>query len=517
MKAHLMHADADFDAAAPDPAWAQDLEHDLELGRLFDAAGGDEFDRAVARTALLHPLGDAASIRYRQEAFEDCARNTGAVEAVFALSSRALRTEQDMLLHLMGDGPSPMRLQRAARILRDLLPIVRELRTWADAQNGFRSEALLGFLATVRTDLDDAALQRLDAAVGLLEPRDGLLFSARLGSEGQVVGQSLRRPRDANRRSLGRTPLKRPHVSFTLSARDEESLDRLADLQNRSLDDVAGVASRAVDHVLGFFRAVRTELTFYLGGLRLVARLGSIGVALSVPTVVAAGASAATATGLVDPGLALETGRAPVPSDIVLGGRRLAVITGANHGGKSTALRALGVAQLLMQAGLPVTATRFAAPIAGAVHTHWSKEEDVALTRGKLDDELARMRAIVDAIAPGDLLLLNESFSSTNEREGSEVALEIVTALLRAGVQIRLVTHLFGLASALRAGAGGEALFLRAPRGSGDAMLPLEEAPPAPTSWGVDLFDRVFGTHLADGPDGDQASGFVDRRVGSTD
>ena len=41
---------------------------------------------------------------------------------------------------------------------------------------------------------------------------------------------------------------------------------------------------------------------------------------------------------------------------------------------------------------------------------------------GKLDEELARMSGIADAIAPNSMVLFNESFASTNEREGSEIA-----------------------------------------------------------------------------------------------
>ena len=42
------------------------------------------------------------------------------------------------------------------------------------------------------------------------------------------------------------------------------------------------------------------------------------------------------------------------------------------------------------------------------------------MERGKLDEELARLGDVIDVCPPTSLVLLNESLSSTNEREGAE-------------------------------------------------------------------------------------------------
>ena len=74
------------------------------------------------------------------------------------------------------------------------------------------------------------------------------------------------------------------------------------------------------------------------------------------------------------------------------------VITGANEGGKSTFLRSVGAAQLMMQAGMFVAAETFGANVRDGVFTHFNREEDATLTRGRLEEELARMSAIVEYI-----------------------------------------------------------------------------------------------------------------------
>jgi DNA mismatch repair ATPase MutS len=121
---------------------------------------------------------------------------------------------------------------------------------------------------------------------------------------------------------------------------------------------------------------------------------------------------------MYDPCLSLSTESKVVGNDVAGDGKTLVVITGANRGGKSTLLRGMGLAQLMMQCGMFVAAESFRANVCNGVFTHFKREEDAGMKSGKLDEELGRMSAIVDRVAPGSILLLNESFASTNEREG---------------------------------------------------------------------------------------------------
>jgi DNA mismatch repair ATPase MutS len=106
-------------------------------------------------------------------------------------------------------------------------------------------------------------------------------------------------------------------------------------------------------------------------------------------------------------------------------------------------LRSIGLAQLMMQAGMFVGAEDFTADLTPSVFTHYKQEEDATMKSGKLDEELARMSDIADHLEPNSMLLLNESFAATNEREGSEIARQIVRALAEKRVRILFVTHLY--------------------------------------------------------------------------
>ena len=63
------------------------------------------------------------------------------------------------------------------------------------------------------------------------------------------------------------------------------------------------------------------------------------------------------------------------------------------------------------------------------IFTHFIREEDATMMSGRLDEELRRMSAIADQISPHCLMLFNESFAATNEREGSEIGRQVVRAL----------------------------------------------------------------------------------------
>ena len=118
---------------------------------------------------------------------------------------------------------------------------------------------------------------------------------------------------------------------------------------------------------------------------------------------------------------------------------------------------------------------------------------------GKLDEELHRMSDIVDHIVPNSMLLFNESFAATNEREGSEIAKQIVSALLEKHVKIFYVTHLFEFARGFFDRKLDEAIFLRAERqADGTRTFRIVEGGPLETSYGEDLYRQVFAVEAAE-------------------
>jgi DNA mismatch repair ATPase MutS len=282
--------------------------------------------------------------------------------------------------------------------------------------------------------------------------------------------------------------------SFQIPPRDDAGFRALGDMRRRGLNEVANAVAQSADHVRGFFRALRSELAFYVGCLNLAERLTAKEEPICIPEVVGGSEPVFAVTGLYDMALSLHLEARTVGNDVTANGKRLVFVTGANQGGKSTFLRSVGQAKLMMQAGMFVPAVSFRARTASGVFTHYKREEDASMERGKLAEELARMRDIADQIRPDALLLCNESFASTNEREGSEIGRQVARAMTECGVDVFYVTHLYDLAHSFETETGGEVLFLRAERlPDGRRSFKLRPAAPLDTSFGADLYREILG------------------------
>ncbi len=240
---------------------------------------------------------------------------------------------------------------------------------------------------------------------------------------------------------------------------------------------------------------LRTELAFYIGCLNLRGHLTEKEEPTCFPLPVAPGERGARFQGLYDICLTLRLNQRVVGNDINADDKDLVVITGANQGGKSTFLRSMGLAQLMMQCGMFVPAESFSANISDGIFTHYKREEDVTMTSGKLDEELSRMNDIVNNVRANSLLLFNESFAATNEREGSEIARQIITALLEKRIKIFYATHLYDFAHSLYGKNMENAIFLRAERqADGERTFKIIEGAPLKTSYGEDLYNSIFKT-----------------------
>lgn len=146
----------------------------------------------------------------------------------------------------------------------------------------------------------------------------------------------------------------------------------------------------------------------------------------------------------------------------------------------------------MMQCGMFVPAEDFTCNICSMVFTHFKREEDKSMTSGKLDEELSRMSKIIDNIKPDSLILFNESFASTNEREGSEIARQIVSALIEEKVKVFFVTHFFEFSFGFYEKNLKNVMFLRAERkDNAQRSFKLIEKEPLRISFGIDLYKSI--------------------------
>jgi DNA mismatch repair ATPase MutS len=508
VKAHLLFEDEDFvlgitfsrrmgfAVTGPElPARTLELAQDLELGTLLRAmAGGDALLFDIAKFALLCSLADPRQITYRQDILSDCIARPGVVREIYAIAVEAIVGESE-IYHPFGGHPSGV-LRRSVEVLEMLVGLLKRLREIADDHHAtVTSRGLTTLFAMLREELDDEYFQRVDDHLNRLKFKSGMLMSAKLGRANRGVGYVLRAPNKTRRSWKERVGIgPRTSYDFQLHPRDEAGGRMLSEMNDRGVNLVANALAQSTDHILSFFTLLCGETGFYVSCLNVYDELVGKGEPICTPVPLPSDLMALSFHDIYDVSLALRCGSRVVGNEAKADGKSLIMVTGANSGGKSTLLRSIGLAQLMMQCGMLVGANAFRANVAEGLFTHFIREEDKTMTSGKLDEELARMSAIADLVTPRSIILFNESFAATNEREGSEIARQIIEALLDAGVKVVCVTHQFTLANALHSRNLDTALFLRAEREiDGRRTFKLVEGEPLPTSFGQDLYRRIGG------------------------
>ena len=496
MKVHLMYRDQNFVLDKSLPSNYSALEQDLGLGPLFDTmAQGDKLVYEVVRKSLLCSLTGVDAVLYRQGVIADCLDAPDVVRAMYRHVGTTLETRRKNWLGIFGTHPSGI-IHSAVTLVHLFTDSLMTLRGFADTEGyRFQSDGFRSFFAMLQRELDDDYISRVREHLNHLS-RPGILVRAQLGRGHRGTNYTLVVDPNGTRGLIGRLLSQRP-TGYTLhvDARDEAGHRTLEALEDAGLNLAANALAQSADHIKGFFEQLQTELAFLVGCLNVADQMIAKGDPLCMPEPWNTDQRVRHFRGLYDLGLSLRYDGPVVGNDLDADRTDLIIVTGANQGGKSTFLRSVGVSQLMMQAGMFVPANSFAANVCEGLFTHFRREEDADMNSGKLDEELQRMSSLADHLAPNSLILFNESFASTNEREGSEIFQQITDALLESGIQMVSVSHMYAYAQGYYARGMPNAVFLRAER---DRTFKLKPGRPITTSYGRDLYEQIFNGRSID-------------------
>jgi MutS domain V len=500
MKAFLMHRDRDFDLERALPANEAVLVKNLELGTLFSVMSAkDPLVLEVAKKAILTSVfNDVAAIEYRQAALKDCLSNPDIVRQLYGLAVESAE-QQRKIWSTFREYPSGL-LDTSVQRMVAFVDVLKRLRTVADRHSTqFKSEAFSNLFAMLARELDDEYFAVIDRHLRRLKFRT-IVVSAELGKGLKGVDYILRRPlKDPGNwftRAWRAVFEERPQsYSLYLAPRDEAGAQAMGELRDRGLGLAADALAKSAEHIGSFFRMLQTELAFYIGCLNLHERLLQLRAPFVFPSVTGPGAPRFSCGDLYEVCLALTANRRPVGNDVKADGKSLIIVTGANQGGKTTFLRSFGLAQLMSQSGMFAPAGSLELNIVDGVFTHFKHEEDATMKSGKFDEELSRMNDIANVVTPNALILFNESFAATNEREGSEIARQIVSALLEKPIKVVFISHQYDFANGFYDKHLDSALFLRADRQEdGRRTFKLVEGEPLGTSFGEDVYREIFSS-----------------------
>ncbi len=483
------------------PPHANILAQDLGLDVLLKAmALGDDFLYQVAQHTLMSLQTDISTIIFRQDVLQDCINNPGIIKELYQISMKFLEQKRKGWLWISHTHASPSFILSDGRRLLDVsLALLWELREISQKNiNNFTSQGLKRFFSTILRELSHEYLNEFKYHIKKLSFPQGVLVSAQLGKGNEGINYTLLKPREESRGWFKHILFsKTPTYTYKLHPRDEAGARILSELRNQGLTRAANIVAQAAEYLDNFFNTLRWELGFYIGCLNLYEQLKKIDACISFPRPLPKDEFTFSCKGLYDISLALIKNKRVIGNNISPHNSSLIIITGPNQGGKTTFLRSVGLAHLMMQSGMFVPAVSFCSNLVTGVFTHFKQQEDRDMEMGKFKEELQRMSTIVDQISQNGLILFNESFASTNEREGSEVSIQIIRALLQKKIKVFYVTHMYELAHYFYKTRDYNPLFLRAQRlPNGERTYRLIQGEPLRTSYGIDIFRKIFKRKL---------------------
>jgi hypothetical protein len=440
----------------PEPPFFRDLNLDQVCAGV--TAGREQYDLAPFFRA---PLRDVAAVEYRHEVLRDL-ESKDASEAVtgFAERMRAVRVSLAQARKLR------YRYQKESWFLaaaRDYCAAVTALAdALGEAQLASRGlTAVRDYLTGYAASPGFASLA--DEAVEVARVLDGITYCVNIRGprvtvtryEGEadfsadVVTTFAKFARGAVKdyRATFRSWPEMDHVQEWIA----DGVARLFPAEFAALDAFCARHGQFEDEtVIAFDR----EIQFYLGYLDFIAPMKAAGLAFCYP-LISAGDKETDVSGAFDLALAAKLAlgfAAVVANDFDLSGQeRIFVVTGPNHGGKTTFARMIGQLHYLASLGLPVPARSARMFLPDQIFTHFEREEDLAALRGKLADELARIRDVLAAATGSSLLVMNESFASTTLRDAAFIGERILGQMTELGLLGVYVTFIDELASATAA------------------------------------------------------------------
>jgi DNA mismatch repair protein MutS len=430
---------------------------DLNLDQVIDLITA-EFAEYDLKQFFYRSLHDLDGISYRQDVMQDLDQ-TSAMQAVDAFS-RKMRLMRKCL-----DQSKRLRDYKHAMTRRFLVAVqgycdaveslARDLSAFEAQSRGFKAfrEYLWEYVASAR-------FRGLANEAAKLEQDFSAITYSLLISGGSVTVRDYQNEADYSasveetfakfREGLAANHCVEIPKWSGMNHIEAQIQDRVALLKPDVFDSLERFFSVHADYLDPKIAQFEREVQFYVAYLRYVSKFRAAGLTFCRPILSQASKEIA-ARNTFDIALAAKLVKEKtvvVRNDFFLRGpERILVVSGPNQGGKTTFARTFGQLHYLAGLGCLVPGDEARLFLCDQLFTHFERAEDPANLRGKLQDDLVRIRQILEKATSNTIVVLNEIFSSTTVKDAVYLSKKIVAHMSALDLIGVCVTFLDELAS----------------------------------------------------------------------
>ncbi len=435
-----------------------DVLEDLNLNPILETMSkNDKYVYQACRNIMLSPSGDRKNILHRQKALQEAIDNKKYIFQLYVTISETF-TDLANLRERMKKGANSA--LPAVRVLNSIdtlnmlfLGLENLKKLIIDANNHFEPGIFRDFFESFLREYDDAFIEMMQEkreALRQIQQGGEVRISGKIGRGmkcdrllvNEISKAAVKRKFEKLDALFG-TRLKKNEVR--ISYENVRLHQDCLDLQNTALLHVASCFDDFNKEISRLFDTLRAQIAFFYGCCNLHTHMAGMAFRLCFPQIEER-YHAIEPECLYDLPLAITQLKRPMDNSFSGDDTLLYLITGVNRGGKTSFLRSVGIAQVMAQCGMFVPCKSMKTSIFRGIFTHFVRNEDETLNSGRLEEELSRLNHMVDAMNPGSLLLMNESFATTSEKEGAAMADDIIRALTESQVTVFFVTHIYAFA-----------------------------------------------------------------------
>lgn len=437
-------------------AVAPDYLHDLGLDRVIEAIGASRPDHQLT-PFFWTPLDDAAAIECRHAVLRDLEGDE--VRRKVDDFAAGMRRTREALGRAMETHHGRQRqvwfLEAAGHYCAAVRDLAAELGRGAGDSAGMR--ALAGHLESFARSPGFAALNDKRARIGAA--LEAIRYTIQIRGEhvqvddfaaepdyGEEIRETFARFRQGEVKGYRFRYDRDPRMNHV----EAQILDLVAKLNPEPFTSLARFQEEHADFLDPTVARLDRELQFYLAYLDYLEPLRAAGLRVCEPTV-ETDEKALAAVATFDLGLAtklVEEGAPVVTNDWELSGaERIFVVSGPNQGGKTTFARTFGQLHYLARLGLSVPGGEARLFLCDRIFTHFERQEDHSNLRGKLEDDLVRVRDILEQATSHSVVVMNESFSSTALEDARLLGRRVLERISELDLPCVYVTFVDELAS----------------------------------------------------------------------